>query len=260
MGMLSRFANRLSFAIRSRLQWARGGYAPANEDKDAWLSTHPGLRQRARDLTARYDLHTLTERSTLTEYRESMYVLDLLDRCWQPAPQKSAPLRVLDVGAKNYAYAQGLAAFFGGVAGQQALMLTGIEIDGYPVYRDLHSRFDYAQWHLRGLPHARYLVADVRAHTEQYDVITWFLPFLFADTQAAWGLPDHAFDPAATLTHVASRLAPGGVLVIVNRETEERDEQLALLAAAHLPHTAPRCFDAAWLPVAPRYVTIVTRQ
>ena len=153
-------------------------------------------------------------------------------------PTRAFPetVRSLDVGSKNFAYIRGLYHFFRNAGGTiRQVELTGIEIDAYQIYSNLHSRYDYALHHTRNLDRCRFIPGDVLEHQERYDVITWFLPFVTKYPLRKWGLPGSMFKPIDQLKHVYSLLNEGGILLIANKEEKEGDIQLELLRPLRTP-------------------------
>ncbi len=226
--------NRLAFACRQSLRWRRGAYDEPSESKDGlfadrgdpshWETLEAGLVDR-------YDLSAFRLSSSRLRYLETLTYLHFLDVMLEgtclPAPP-GVPLRWLDAGAKNWAYVEAIAA----VCRRQAMPyeLVGVELDGYRVYRDFHSRRDYAETFIRNLPEAQYVVGDVMTCKGPCDVISSFLPFVFRGPALAWGLPADYFRPLDYLRHLVSILAPGGLLLILNQGAEESREQERLLA------------------------------
>lgn len=148
--------------------------------------------------------HTLA----LTNYQ----YLDLLDRArhqflWQPEPGT----HLIDVGSKNFYYAPALHAFF------QPQSLTGIEVEGYRLYQDGHSRFDYAMAYIRGLTNTQYRVMDFCDFNEVVDGITCFYPFLEPKALVRWRLPLKFFRPELLAQTMARVLRPKGFVFMVNR-------------------------------------------
>jgi hypothetical protein len=259
--MSERLFNALFYALRWRVRWSRPNYRPRNEDKAPFFRAKPHLLSAAERLEHRYHLSRFRDQSTSPEYRESLYVLELMERFF-PAHRLGDPVRALDVGAKNFAYARGLHHFFryAGEAAPRRVELTGIEVDPYQVYTDLHSRHDYALYHVRDLDGCRYLSGDAMEHRDRYGVITWFLPFVTEYALRKWGLPDALFKPDLLLRHVYGLLTPGGVLILSNREEEERDIQAQLLRDCGIPFRPPERHESEWMAYAPRYVFVVEKQ
>ncbi|RME73247.1 MAG: hypothetical protein D6776_07330 [Planctomycetota bacterium] len=241
--------NAASFLIRSRLRWRRGTPPLPNEPKEALFDYLPPeqaqrCEQREKELRQRYRLETLHTASRRADYRENLYVLDALasvgDAIAATLPER---VRVLDVGSKNFAYAYALERFFTwhGAAQPRTVEVDGVEIDGYGIYDNLHSRADYAHAHAEraGAGRVRYHVLDVLDwHRRPYEAITWFYPFLTRYPLLVWGLPLRHYRPRALLAHVLSLLAPNGVLVSLHQTSLERDRMRALLAEHDLAPTA----------------------
>lgn len=167
----------------------------------------------------------------------------------------------LDVGSKNASYAMGLASLAVACAPAQAeLCLDAVELDGGRRYRDGYCRADYGHHFTSQAQHwlascrlapaqVRYLVSDVRRHQGCYDMITWLMPFVFADPHLAWGLPLQFYDPQAITDHVLQQLAPAGLMLMVHLNSEEFDAMTTLLIQANTPHRvlAHGALDDLWL-------------
>ncbi len=260
MSVSERLFNAVFYALRQRLRWSRPTYCPRNEDKAPFFRARPHLLSAAERLERRYHLRDFRGRSTSVEYRESLYVLELMERFF-PAHRLCDPVRALDVGSKNFTYVRGLHHFFrhAGETAPRQVELTGIEVDPYQVYTDLHSRHDYALYHTRGLDGCRYLAGDVMGRQGRYDAITWFLPFVTEYALRKWGLPGSLFRPEPLLRHIFGLLAPGGVLILSNREEEEREIQAQLLRNLGIPFRPPDRHESDWMAYAPRYVFVVEK-
>lgn len=262
-------ANGLFFGLRQRLGWSRGGFREPPESKDGLYDDLPpdraaaaGAREAA--LAARYGLEELRADTTRRNYRENLYLLDLLDAAWEAAgPPLPAPPRVLDVGVKNWYYVRALHRFLaraGRAAGEpdRPVDLTGLELDPYRVYADLYSRYDYARWHMRGLAGCRYLAGDFLDHGERYDLVLLLFPFVLERPLLEWGLPLAHFQPRRFLAHALARLVPGGALLVVNQGPEEAREQLELLASLGRAARLHREQGSHFVDYPePRFVTIV---
>ena len=258
--MSERLFNALFYALRWKVRWSRPTYCPKGEDKTPFFAAKPRLLTEADRLEKTYHLQGFREHATSVEYRESLYLIDLMER-FCPVPRLRNPVAALDVGSKNFAYARGLHHFlrYAGGAPPRQVALTGIEVDPYQVYADLHARHDYARYHTRGLEGCRYLTGDVTGHDARYDLITWFLPFVTEYAHRKWGLPGHLFAPDRLLRHVHGLLADGGVLILANREEEERDIQTQLLRDHGIPFHPPQRHESDWMAYAPRYVTVIEK-
>lgn len=235
-------ANPVFFALRSRLRFRRGGY----RETRATPLTDPVALETLR----RCGLDGVIERMSEPTLATTLHVVDLLEAVFtRHPPPSSSPLRVLDVGCKNFEVAPALLASLAtrGVR-RDAIELTGIELDAYRVYAGGHSRADAATYFLELAAKAgfggahRFIAGDVLEHREHYDVITWLHPFVTPTPLLRWGLPLRHLAPERMLAHVASLRAPGGLLVIVNQEPEEAAIQRGLFARVGLDATS---FDVA---------------
>ncbi|MBF0501359.1 MAG: hypothetical protein HQM09_14560 [Candidatus Riflebacteria bacterium] len=275
------------------MQWSRGEYAPANEDKAELFHEHPELISEYARLEKKFRLDKFRDNSSLMEFRESMYVLSLLEQAF-PASLPGKSLRALDIGSKNFAYVRGLYHFFqyapsarqdrtekenirknackietegedgtepaaSDLAAPRSIFLTGIEIDPFPVYADTYSRSDYARYHVKRLSNCRYIAGDLMEHHERYDVITWFLPFLTEDAIREWGLPSRFLRPEELMKHAFELMEPGGIMLVVNQEEDERDIQHALLKKMQISIMSSTMFKSDWYPFLPRFVTIIIK-
>ena len=198
------------------LTWSPAAKLPGPSALDG---LDPAARARADTLAIRYPLGDLLRVCGEVERDESLYALDLLDRY-----VGVSPTRGLDVGAKNGSTLPGLATFGGA--------WDAVEVDAHRRYWNLRTRRAVGEAMAGAFPGCRFVAADVRSLTGPYDLVTWFLPFVFEDPHRAWGLPGRLFDPAATLAHVVSLVAPGGTLFIVNQGESEAAEQQRLLPQA----------------------------
>ncbi len=211
--------NQLTYPLRQALRWRRPGYREAAADPAAVIAAHP-RRERLLALVDTYH-PALADRYDAVNLIENLDVLHLLDRArslvaWQPP---ATPLRVLDVGSKNFYYAAALAAFWSSQSPVASLL--GVEVDAYRVYRDGYSRHDYADAYRAGLKGVDFLAADVRAVTGRFEAITLLFPFVIALPLVKWGLPMGLLAPEDILRHVWALLEPGGLLIIANQDETE---------------------------------------
>ena len=258
--------NAVAFRFRRLLHWRRGAPVLPHEDK-AGLYTEPGDVAREETLRARYGLGPLRAASSRDVYRENLYVLDLLDRN-VPLPPKAA-LRAIDIGSKDFKYAFALERFLarGSTETERVVALTGIEIDGHPVYSDLHSRADYGEAYARmtGNPEVTYAVADFLSRTDRdLDVVFCFFPFVLRYALVRWGLPLGNFRPELFFARARDALAPGGLLVIANHTAEEHARQKELLAEVGLEVVATSSAESSLVDYADRtserVLTLARRQ
>ncbi|MDB4946642.1 MAG: hypothetical protein JWP97_6176 [Labilithrix sp.] len=234
--------NALAFSTRRALSWSQGAVTHANEPKNELFAyagrRATGLGARERELRRRYRLDRLHGQSSAHVYRENLYVLDLLDRHVRDGELPAGDaLRAIDVGSKDFRYAFGLARWLrhaGGSAGRE-VTLTGIELDGHPVWDDFHSRKDHAEAFAAEIDCARvdFQVKDFLAHEEQdVDVIFFCFPFVLEYALVRWGLPRRFFGPERLFRHAREMLRPGGLVFVMNHTHAERVRQLEILEAS----------------------------
>lgn len=231
----------LRFAVSRWLRWQRAGY---RESPAGALTDLPEpLSRRLADLRGHY-AQAFEQRYNRHNSLENYLYLDLLDRlrldaglAWPP-PQGDW----LDVGSKHFWYAPVLRAALA------PAHLTGIEIEGYRIYADGHSRHDYALHYLEALPDTDYRVEDAMDWQQSVDGITCFYPFLLPGTVLAWGLPVSVLRPRALFAHLARCLRPGGHLLMVNQGEDEWQRARALVEAAGLRLIVQRAVSDPLLP------------
>lgn len=228
------FGGSLGFAIRSRLRWSRGAAKLTNEDKSALFSHLEGAAKTNAEscelhLRQRYNLQTLREQSRCLDYADNLMLLEVFEKLLAAAPRSvtlpGGPIAVTDVGSKNFNYAFALERFFRTYQdATRDVTLTGIEIDGYGLYPNLHSRADYghafaAQTQNRSVT---YRVEDftISALPPQ-DVITMLFPFVTQYALKRWGLPQKYFGPEKILEKAATSLRAGGLLIAMHQTDEE---------------------------------------
>jgi hypothetical protein len=235
--------NWLGLALRNFLAWESGVYQEPRESKGDLFRHRPEAAMRAEELLSHYSLTEFPAISSRQRYCEVLTYLDWLDSVQQAAPDvfqrafaMSDSLSWLDVGAKNWAYVDALAAFiqahFIQPNGSAAFRLDGIELDPNRRYQNLQTRRQAALAHSRSLLNAHYHEGNVLAWTNQAQIISHFLPFVFKEPHLAWGLPLSYFKPADILRHLLSLLKPNGLLIIVNQGEVEAEAQQKLLEQA----------------------------
>jgi hypothetical protein len=98
---------------------------------------------------------------------------------------------VIDVGCRNWSYVEALAQFFPNAD------LTGVEVDGWRRYWNLHRRIDQATAYARAVQderrQARALPIDFRHFELESDferaALIYFFPFVSENPCLGWGLP-----------------------------------------------------------------------
>lgn len=226
--------NALHFAVRQTLRWSRGVPVLADEPKEGLFDYladehRPAALSREVVLRTRYGLDPLRQCSTRLVYRDNLYVIDALESVTRDAPPPGpGPLRALDIGSQSWTYVFGLERFLSrwGSEAPRDVALTGVEVDGWVVLRDLHSRRDHALAHVAstGNPSVTYRVEDILTTPERdLDVVTLFYPFLTRYALLQWGLPLRMLAPERIVARALSLLRPGGVLIAFNQTELERN-------------------------------------
>lgn len=207
------FWNGLGYSLRSLLRLSRPVYLPPEPMDDLFRGE---LFDREKELVERYSLGFLKSREGRENYLDNLLTLEWLDFCLADEDFPSL-VRVVDVGARDWYYAPALWHFFGR---RSEVRLTGVEIDPFLTYGDGHSRWDYARFYSRELPHARYKIGDFLDYGEKADVVTFFHPFLRPYEHLEGGLPLRFFHPEGMFAHAYDLLEEGGCLVVVNFDYE----------------------------------------
>jgi len=223
------------YGISERLRWSRGTFheTPAHELSPATLQQ----AQRIAALQSRYQVKFEDHLSAPTSYNNYEY-LDILDRAWN-ASDMARPVGgyLCDVGCANFWYAEALQAFF------RPSAMVGVEVEGYRLYRDGHTRIDYAAGYLARVPNANFLIADYGRCELPADLITAWFPFVTARSILAWRLPLQLLDPARMFERIRANLRPDGLFVMVNHGPHEARIATELCIAAGLS-----CLHAAHAP------------
>jgi hypothetical protein len=184
--------------------------------------------QRIAALQGRYQVHFEERMSAATSTNNYEY-LDILDRAWAdsglPRPEGGV---VCDVGSASFWYAAALQAFF------RPRELVGVEVEGHRLFKDGHSRIDYALGYVGQIPGARFLVADYVDCEMPADVITAWFPFLTPAALLAWRLPLSMLTPERLFARIYRNLRPEGLLVVVNHGAAETAIARKLCDAAGL--------------------------
>lgn len=264
LALLRAPANQLAFAVRSRLRWSKGPVQLPHEDKAVplpWLegaAAREAVRCLAR-LVADYDLAALQEHSTRLVLAENVDLLvrlrDLLGDLPSPVAAGTT-LAAIDVGCGLFQYAtalqRGLARVGGGAP--HRVLLRGVEIDGFGIYRDGHSRADHARAHaaLAG-GGVGFEVADfARLELPPQDVVTMFYPFLSAYPLLRWGSPLTHLGPRRLLQRAVAALRPGGWLLVASQTDAEFVRLRDLLRALPVRLVRQVRFAGRFVPYADR--------
>jgi len=227
--------NAFSFWLRRMLRRSNGKPTLLQEPKDnlfAYLNEGSGdAEEQAAALQDRYQLETLARLSSAPLYRKNLYLLDILEKATQGLPlpfRGSRPVKALDVGSQDWYYVFALERWLtvhkqGSV---EPVKLTGVELDGFEMYADFHSRQDYALAYLEqtGNPEVQYTIGDILEYTDgEQDIIFIFYPFLLRYHLLLWGLPLRHFAPKSILAKAAALTRPGGWLVVLCHTLREHE-------------------------------------
>lgn len=180
-------------------------------------------RERAARLRESHDLSAWSRCCNAQDWRESLYALDVLSRVLPALPEG----RGLEVGAKN-------GSMLPGFVTAVKRSCDAVELDAHRRYLWGSTRRVYGETMARAFPDCRFIAGDVRSLEGPWSVVTWWLPFLTATPLEAWGLPGRFLAPLELLTHVTSRVLPGGVVFIVNQGEAEHELQGRLFREARL--------------------------
>jgi hypothetical protein len=245
--LFSRFRNAIDYPLRQLFRWRRSGYTIRNEDKNGKFaeinrtnfSAAGKIEER---LLQSYPLDHLYRHSTVQNYAENLYYLQLLDEAFDAAFPKTEDifpdrLQAADVGVSHWFYVQSLYAFLRGWRRTvpRQVRLEGYETDAYRIYADFFSRADRAAAHIQGCEGAVFIPRAFESQPAAYDLITLFFPFVFIRDHLAWGLPGGVFQPQRLLDSVWTSLKPGGVLLVVNQGEDEHTAQKRAFQQADIP-------------------------
>jgi hypothetical protein len=231
---------------------ARAGASVRGSAVGASAYGRSAAEARERDLRDRYRLTPFFEASTRALYRKTLYLIDILEQACAglsiPDPQARS-LKALDVGSQDWHYVFGLERWlrFGNAWGNgtedgsggdgidasrgRRVALKGVEVDGYGIYPDFHSRKDYALAYAAqtGNPEVEYEVGDfLKTGGGGYDLLTLFYPFVTRHHLLLWGLPLRYFRPEPLLDKAAASIRPGGFLLAFTHTLREHEAFLEL--------------------------------
>jgi hypothetical protein len=133
-----------------------------------------------------------------------------------------------DIGCASFWYAAALHGFF------RPDRMVGVEVEGHRLFRDGHTRIDYAAGYLSTVPNARFVVADYATYEEPADLITAWFPFLTPAAILAWRLPLSLLAPPQLFRQVKRNLTAHGLFVMVNHGRTEAALADGLCAAVGL--------------------------
>ena len=201
------------YRLGEGLKWSSGVY---RETPAGHLTQLSGKRLgRIAVLQRRFDIRFERQCSAVTAIKNYDY-LDILEQAWtfwgKPRPVSGL---MHDVGSSNFWYARALHTFFAPAS------LTGVEMEGYRIYANGYSRWDYAQGYVADLPRTSFKVIDYTQYADPVEtVIAWF-PFVSAAPVLVWRMPLRVLAPHALFRRVADNLCPGGLFVMINQSLQE---------------------------------------
>lgn len=235
MKCLENLKNNIDFFLRQRLSFSRKNYFEQNEDKEGLFEGD--VAEREKFLLEKYDLEALKSNSTRQNYRENLYLLDILDKYLASNLSATQPLSssaILDIGCKNWSYAKAEYAFFKKYC--QNLQLDGIELDANRLYSNFFSRKEAAKFYTKGM-NTNYIEGDFLKHSGEYDFIIWILPFVVENPLIKWGLPLKYFQPEEMLKKAYDLLKEGGSMLILNQGEAEHEAQIKLCEELKIKYT-----------------------
>jgi SAM-dependent methyltransferase len=170
--------------------------------------------------------------SSVTSVNNYEY-LDILDRAWSRAGLAPPSGGVIcDIGCASFWYAAALNAFF------KPRELVGVEVEGHRLFKNGHTRIDYAKGYVSQIANARFVVADYVTFECPADVITAWFPFLTPTAILAWRLPLFLLAPERLFQQIYHNLKPGGMLVMANHGEGEASRAQELCSAAGFQRVA----------------------
>ncbi len=226
MQRLRSLRHRFWYGVSERVRWSRGAFHETPARQLPALAFEQA--QRIAALQGRYQVQFERRMNAATSANNYEY-LDILDRAWaESGLTRPAGGVVCDVGCASFWYAATLQAFF------RPQELVGVEVEGHRLFRDGHTRIDYAAGYVADLPNARFIVADYGTCELPADVVTAWFPFVTPTAILAWRLPLSLLAPERLFRRIYHNLRPGGWFVMVNHGLREAALAEELCTAAGL--------------------------
>lgn len=245
-------ANTLGFGIRNLVRWR----VPILVDRVAppeplfpHLADPARALRQVRDWEERYGIDPRRLAPEIETVRDALYMLGMLEGALDDAGVRlpAETIDALDIGAKNWHYVRAVWELLerhgldGPGGDRRQVRLTGIEIDPFVVYRDGHSRHDWARLYAKPLPGATYLAGDALEHRGSYDLVLLLFPILRESEHLDWGLPLDRYRPADLIRHAYDLTRPGGALILSCYDYERPDllailERLGMQPRVARPH------------------------
>lgn len=234
LGFVDRLHSRVNdvrLRTRTRIAFSRNSYQEEGVSATewyTWLSQFPQPTQSlVQKLETQYKMLPWRQRLNLASYTKNLATLWILEQVLDHRIPTAA--QALEVGSQDFVRAPAISAFL--EAQEINAQLTGLEIDAFPILRNLHSRFDLAQYYMRWLPQASFVADDFFEWDEACDLIFAFYPFVSPHPSLAWGLPKEFGDANRWVAGLEKTLSPGGHALVVHQgpwEQEEFDQALRL--------------------------------
>ena len=200
--MLNEFKNNIDYYIRNFTRFSRKNYVEKNK------------------------------KVLLRNERENQYLYEIFKKTF--TIKLSEKLSILDIGSKNWYYANSEHSFFSEFC--KDFILDGIEVDAYRLYNNFYSRYEVAKFHTKNLKNTTYIADNLLNLTKKYDYIVWILPFVLLEPLQYWGLPKKFFEPEKLLKHAYNLLNTGGQMLIINQGEDEAAEQELLFQKLSIPY------------------------
>jgi SAM-dependent methyltransferase len=218
--------HRFSYGVSESLRWSRGTFREIAAGDLPVLPIEEAKRIAA--LQRRYQVRFERQLSAATSLRNYEY-LEILDDAWTNAGLARLETPALcDIGSASFWYAAALDAFF------HPRQLTGVEVEGYRLFKDGRTRIDYARGYIESLANARFVISDYLAFDEPADLITAWFPFVTPAAILAWRLPLSLLCPERLFARIKRNLRAGGLFVMINHGVAEADAAARLCDAAKL--------------------------
>jgi SAM-dependent methyltransferase len=230
MQRLRSLRHRFWYGVSERVRWSRGAFHETPARQLPALDFEQA--QRITALQSRYQVQFERRMNSATSINNYEY-LDILDRAWaESGLTRPSGGVVCDIGCASFWYAATLQAFF------NPQDLVGVELQGHRLFRDGHTRMDYAAGYVADLPNARFVVADYVTCELPADVVTAWFPFGTPAAILAWRLPLSLLAPERFFRRIYHNLRPGGWFIMANHGHREVALAHKLCTAAGLRRVA----------------------
>ncbi len=237
------------------MHWSKGKptlYQESKENLFAYLARPAQIaaESRAQSLCKKFHLEPLESLSTAVQYRKNLYLIETLNSATDGLEiltdgktdlveglngigKGQEEIKALDVGSQDWHYVFGLERWlrFSQSPQGRKVTLKGVEIDGYGIYANFHSRKDYGEANAAQTdnPEVKYRVIDfLKLRETGFDFISIFYPFVLRYQLLLWGLPLHFFAPKKIWGQAIECLKPGGHLLVYCHTQREQDHFLDL--------------------------------